>query len=235
MPPEKEVVKDEDSLPSEDSEEGAAQRKGSGKERPAENWKRENERKSQEIAELREELEALKEAKEDRRDELLEKDKLSKKEEAELEDLEAQIAAIGSDKRSKAWIELNKREAAKLLKAERDKLDFEYALDQLEDLAEKEDTTPAKLEKKLEKFLRRYRGERPTRKLKLAYKDYVADKALQAKLDKLNETEEIHREKSEKTPTLDRKEAMKLARESKDFRSILATVDAVQHEARSKS
>lgn len=115
---------------------------------------KENERKAAEISELREQLEEVKDAQE-RLEELQNKSKLSKSEEDEMAELHQQIQDIMSDKRSRAWREVGKRDSAVEIEsrlAARDKLRAERLMNTW---ADTEKVDPKKFEQELVAFMRK--------------------------------------------------------------------------------
>lgn len=199
-------------------------------------YKIEAKRKGDEISALKAQLEELKDSKEERLEELEEKKHLSAEERKEMLSLEQQIEDIKRDQRSTAWIELNKREAKNLTRQEVDTLDLEYAIDMVEDLADKEGISVEKFEKELKPFLKHYAGERPTRKVKKAYKELQKSRELEKRLADLEKKEKefVPRETS-RTPTAQSaKEILAEAKKKGDYVSALKAISDAQKEMLAK-
>lgn len=161
----------------------------------------ENKRKAQEIAELKARSQEMQEKFEARLEQLENKTKLTRSEKEEKEELEGVVAQLANDQRSKAWRILGKRDAtevfeeqlknADVMKRIIEGVDYEYALDRTEELAEKEEMELEEFQKVMFPYLKRFQGK-PTTKLKKAYAAYCEDRDTKAKLKKLEEID--HRE-----------------------------------------
>lgn len=161
-----------------------------------EEMKAENSRKAKEIEKLRTDREEMQQVFEQRLSELENKTRLSKSEKEEKGELEQLVANIAADQRSRAWRELSKRDAREvfeerfkdkeLLKSIVDTVDYEYAMDQLEELAEKEGVEVEELGKTLAPYVRRFQGK-PTIRQKKAYAAYLEDKKIKEELKRLKQ------------------------------------------------
>lgn len=192
MPADKEGAKGQESLADEQggsnpSDEGKIPQKKSP-EQLAKEYKAEAERKAQEIEELRELNKVLVEEKKERLAELKDKSRLSAAEREEVDTLEQQIASIKADKRSTAWLKINRDESEKIAQETLARYDFQRATRLAEKLAKKEDMGIKDFEKAIVKHMRLVDpdGElSAVDRLEEAYESLKDEKARNEKLEKL--------------------------------------------------
>src|SRR3990167_9363748 len=96
---------------------------------------------------------------------------LLKKKDKAISDLREQVSEI-RDKRSKAWLEINKGISQELSKAELDSLDLSYAEEFVEEMAEQETSDIDTFYPKIKKFMRKVDPEASMRLLTRAKKAY---------------------------------------------------------------
>lgn len=198
-------------------------------------YQAENKRKAQEIAELKASTQAMQEKFTERLDELENKTRLTKSEVSEKEELETIVSQLAADKRSTAWRTLGKRDADEVfkenlknedvLKSIIHSVDYEYAMDRTEELAEKEGLDSEEFQKLMLPYLKRFSGK-PTTILKKAYAAYEEDKATKEKLKKLDSID--RRELGGRAPQSGKKETIEEAKKSGNFTSILKSVADLQ-------
>lgn len=205
-------------------------------ERTVEQVMAENERKAEEIGKLREELQELKESKEERLAELEEKARLSPAQKEEMLTLQQQIQAIDSDPRAKAWDERVKRESKKVSREEIDTFDLENAMDWLEEKAEAEKMDFGKFKKEIFAIVKdRWVGQRPTKKAKLAYKEWVHERQVAEKLaEKKGEGAQFAEVGGKTARPVSKKEILEEAAKTRNYSDLLRGIAAVQDEAITK-
>lgn len=192
-------------------------------------------KKDKAIEDLRSRLEGIEE-KQDRIDELENKNRLTNREQDELDTLQDQIAAIRRDKRSKAWLEINKGISQEVSKAELDSLDLAYAEEFVEEMAEKEKVDIDTFYPKIKKFMRQVDPEASMRLLtraKKAYKLMKHNDDLSAREKAIAEKEKQFLEVGgSKQPRSQTREELLNWKESKDknesLSSLLKGIAAVQ-------
>lgn len=235
MPKSETSVKQSEPLTDTESESRSETGKSSSKsdDRTLEQIMAENERKAAEISELRKELNELKEDKEERLAELQEKETLTRAEREEIGTLEEQIRVIENEPKAKAWLEVNKRESKKVSREEADTLDLEYAMDWLEEVADREKIDFDKFKKEIFAIVKdRWVGQRATKKAKLAFKEWKEKQEIQKERDdaRKKNSEQFAEVGGKTARAMSKKEILDDARSTGSYQDLLKGIASVQDE-----
>jgi hypothetical protein len=208
-----------------------------------EEYRHESKRKTEELSELRKQVQELLADKEDRLAELQDKARLTAGEKEEIVYLEEEISTIKRDKRAKPWLKLNEEISSHTAKSEISKYDAQMTEFRLKKLAKQANQPVEKFEKEIVQYMRRVDplAEMPgLMRLEEAYDLYSEESV---KLKELDSAKEKSRQFSDtggfKAPRpqsakeiLDK--AVGKERNDKDLSVLLKGLHDVQHEATSR-